>query len=81
MLARQSRPMEKSSPDFVFMPLWQATQRSEVRNSGVEDEFPLPPRTQVAEAVNNVRTAMEPQRIFCIYQPSLSFPSNQSQST
>lgn len=69
MLARQSRPIEKSSPDFVLMPLWQATQRSEVRNSGVEDEFPLPPRTHVAEAVTNDTNTMELQRIFRITSP------------
>ena len=33
MLARQSKPMEMSSPALVLRPLWQATQRSEVRNS------------------------------------------------
>ena len=69
MLARQSRPIEKSSPALLFIPLWQATQRSEVRNSGKDDELPLPPRTQVAEAVSDIRTAMDPQRIFCITSP------------
>src|SRR6478609_2690327 len=33
MLARHSKPMEISSPELVFNPLWQATQRSDVRNS------------------------------------------------
>ncbi len=61
MLGRQSRPMEKSSPAFVFMPLWQATQRSEVRNSGVDDELPITsvhPGSQ--KQSNSVRTAIEP---------------------
>src|SRR6202021_2802328 len=73
MLDRQSSPMEKSSPAFVFMPLWHATQRSEVRNSGVDDGFLLPPRTRVTEATNNVRTAMEPRRVFCITSPQSTF--------
>ena len=30
MVARQSNPIEMSSPDGVVRPLWQATQRSEV---------------------------------------------------
>ena len=30
MLVRQLKPMEMSSPVGVVMPLWQATQRSEV---------------------------------------------------
>ena len=33
MLARHSKPMEMSSPALVFRPLWQATQRSEVRKT------------------------------------------------
>src|ERR1700674_3008371 len=31
MLARHSTPIETSSPELVFRPLWQATHRSDVR--------------------------------------------------
>ena len=40
MLARHWKPMEISSPALVLRPLWQATQRSEVRNCGACDPCP-----------------------------------------
>src|SRR2546423_10981922 len=73
MLGRQSKPMEISSPDFVVNPLWQATQRSEVRNSGFNTPCLAPPRTKGAETITVAEIASAHQIFFCITSLRLTF--------
>src|SRR5437879_3274780 len=78
MLARQSKPMEMSEPACVFKPLWHATQRSDVWNSGFTSDCSAPPRNSVGNAASSPKTrmqypALEKNALFCITSPQLAF--------
>src|SRR5258708_26055644 len=70
MVARQAKPIDTSSPDFVVRPLWQAMHRSDVWNEGCV--FFLPPATAVT--ANSVRRQHE--RTFISSPRSTGRPAN-----
>src|SRR6476646_5189538 len=61
MLARQSKPMDTSSPDAVTRPLWHATHRSDVRNSTVAAFRPEPAPALASNATTTAAAATTTQ--------------------
>ena len=76
MLARQSNPIDTSSPDAVSRPLWHATQRSDVWNCG--DRCSERPRKTIAPTRGD---ECQRQHAPDHRHPSRNPPSNQSHST
>src|ERR1700675_3590142 len=82
MLARHSTPIETSSPELVFRPLWQASHRSDVRKKvpgGVLSPFAfsvcdLPRSIAGTPTTASPRTTAPPQRSLIANRPITSHP-------
>ena len=80
MLALPLQPNEKSLPELVVMPLWQAKQRSEVWNDGCSSCVVGASAQAPAEGEQQSEGARSRTAALAHHQPSVSLPSAQSHS-